>query len=257
MPSNCKRVLGVTLRSDPARDSRFTVVQLPRELSEFPPGTTFGRREGLNRHLNTEVQSLEIAAQSLVEFPEAPWDLRMQHARQCWDEARHARLIERELVAHGGHAGEFPVINYDWGVACAIDTLPGRLAVQNRTVEAGEMDLLRQLREQWQTAEEHDTAAVMDGILADEIQHVRFANEWIKNEARRNGRVVMQIAAAVEYIRQVTHAFTPAPDEENRAGVKMAELNPSDIALNLDDRRLAGFGDEDLAALSSATSLSR
>jgi uncharacterized ferritin-like protein (DUF455 family) len=244
-----KRVLGVTLRCDPARDSRFNVVQLPRELCEYPPESPEWRGESLNRHLNTEMQSLEIAAQSLADFPDAPWQLRLEHARQCWDESRHARLIERQLIAHGGRVGEFPVINYDYGVACAVDSLVGRLAVQNRTVEAGEMDLLQQLRDSWQESGEPETAAVMDGILADEVQHVRFANQWIKSEVARNPRAVMQIASAITYVRSVTEAFTPAADETNHAGVKIADLDHSGFVMNETDRRLAGFGDDDLAAL--------
>jgi uncharacterized ferritin-like protein (DUF455 family) len=243
-----KEILGVSLRDDPARDARFTVVQLPKDLHEYAPGTEAWRRESLHRHYNTEVQSLEIAAQSLADFPDAPWDLRMKHARQCWDEARHAQLIERQLVAQGGQPGEFPIINYDYGVACAVPTLGARLAVQNRTVEAGEMDLLQQLRDVWRSSGEHETAAVMDGILADEIQHVRFANDFIKEEVKRNPRVVMQIAAAMNYVRVVTEAFTPPADAENAGGVRMADLDRT-FALNTDDRRLAGFGDDDLAAL--------
>jgi len=244
-----KRILGVDLRSDPARDPRFVVVQRPQDLYEYPPGSGSWIHESLNRHLNTEMQSLEIAAQSLADFPEAPWELRMQHARQCWDESRHARLIARELVRHGGEPGQFPVINYDWGVACALETLPARLAVQNRTVEAGEMDLLQQLRDAWKAGGSPETAEVMDGILADEVQHVRFANEWIKREVRQNPRVVMEIAAAIEYLRNVTNAFTPAPDDENRAGVKLGDLDREGFDVNTEDRRLAGFGEEDLAAL--------
>jgi uncharacterized ferritin-like protein (DUF455 family) len=244
-----KRVLGVTLCDDPARETRFTVVQLPQDLCEYAPGSPEWRRESLHRHLNTEVQSLEIAAQSLVDFPAAPWGLRLQHARQCWDESRHARLVERELVAKGGFAGEFPIINYDWGVACAVKTLAGRLAVQNRTVEAGEMDLLLQLRDSWESSAEPETAALMDGILADEIQHVRFANQWIKSEAKKNPRLVMEIAAAISFVRAVTASFTPASGEQNRAGVRFADLDREGFPLNVEDRRLADFGEEDLAAL--------
>lgn len=256
-PIELKTVHGVVLRSDPARDARFKVVQLPRELCEFEPGSPSWCRESLNRHLNTEVQSLEIAAQSVADFPDAPWELRLSQARQCWDEARHARLIERQLVAQGGFPGEFPVINYDWGVACALDTLFARLTVQNRTVEAGEMDLLQQLREVWRAAGDHETAAVMDGILADEVQHVRFANDWIKRESRQNPRVLMQVAAAISYVRKVTEAFTPAAEEQNEAGIKMDAFDRASIAINTEDRRLAGFGEEDLAALSGAESAMR
>src|SRR4029079_238536 len=171
---------------------------------------------------------------------------RLQHARQCWDESRHARLVERELVAKGGFAGEFPIINYDWGVACVVKTLAGRLAVQNRTVEAGEMDLLLQLRDSWESSAEPETAALMDGILADEIQHVRFANQWIKSEAKKNPRLVMEIAAAISFVRAVTASFTPASGEQNRAGVRFADLDREGFPLNVEDRRLADFGEEDL-----------
>jgi uncharacterized ferritin-like protein (DUF455 family) len=245
----CKQVLGVTLRSDPARDPRFTVVQLPRELCEYPHGSSDWRRESLHRHFNTEVQSLETAAQSLVDFPDAPWELRLDQARQCWDESRHARLIERELVACGGFPGEFPISNYDWSVACAVGNLAGRLAVQNRTVEAGEMDLLRELRATWESLGQQSTARVMDAILADEIQHVRYANQWIKTEGRRNPMVIMQVAAAIAFVRHVTEVYAPPPDEKNQAGVAMAELNRDGFALNLEDRRLAGFSDDDLLGL--------
>lgn len=246
--ADVKSVHGVVLRNDPARDSRFTVVQHPRELYEYEPGTPQWRRESLHRHLSTELQSLEIAAQSIADFPDAPWELRMHQARQCWDEARHARVVERQLLAQGGSVGEFPVINFDWGVACALRTLAARLTVQNRTVEAGEMDLLQELRETWHAAGVHETAEVMDGILADEVQHVRFATDWIRREIRNNPRVVMEIASAIEYIQRVTEAFMPAVEDTNQAGIRFADLDRS-FAINDADRRLAGFSDEDLAAL--------
>ena len=50
------------------------------------------RRQRAHRDYNQEVQTLEIAALCLVDFPDAPWELRMEFARQCWDEARHAEL---------------------------------------------------------------------------------------------------------------------------------------------------------------------
>ena len=250
--TNLKTVLGVKLRQDPAREVVFEVVDIPSDLAEFPPGSEAWRRESLHRHMHTELQSLEIAAQSLVDFPEAPWDMRLEHARQCWDEARHAALIKGQLIAHGGRVGEFPVINFDWGVACAVDTLTARLTLQNRTVEAGEMDLLKSLREAWRQAGDPEVAEIMDGILADEVHHVRFANAWLKREQKQNPRAMMQVAAAIHYIREVTRAFTPRSDAINRAGYAVESFARDDFAVNVEDRRLAGFSDDDLAILSSA-----
>src|SRR2546423_13912975 len=81
----------------------------------------------LHREYNNEIQNAEIAAQTLVDFPDAPWELRMQLARQCWDETRHARMFLRRVIELGGRKGEAPIKNGDWAIVGMIDSLPGRL----------------------------------------------------------------------------------------------------------------------------------
>ena len=46
-----------------------------------------------------ELQALEGAGRSLWDFPDAPWDFKMNMARQCWDESRHVQIYEK-LRAH-------------------------------------------------------------------------------------------------------------------------------------------------------------
>jgi uncharacterized ferritin-like protein (DUF455 family) len=193
-----KVVRGVTLRRDPAREPCFTVVQLHTDLHDYLGMSDISRRQRLHRHMHNEMQTLEIAAQGLADFPDAPWDLRMQLARQCWDETRHTRLLYQRLREVGGCKGEFPVMNYEWGVTQLLDSLPARLAVQNRTFEAGEMDLLRQQERMWNDAGDEKTAALMDALLADEVQHVRFANRWLKQMAQDNPRTLFQVAAGLK-----------------------------------------------------------
>ena len=48
-----------------------------------------------------ELQALEGAGRSLWDFPDAPWEFKMNMARQCWDEARHVQIYEK-LLAHVG-----------------------------------------------------------------------------------------------------------------------------------------------------------
>src|SRR5437762_11635281 len=69
------------------------------------------RRERLHRHMNNEMGALEIAAQCLADFPESPWDLRMQLARQAFDESRHVHGLHQRLRQLGGYKGEFPIGN--------------------------------------------------------------------------------------------------------------------------------------------------
>jgi uncharacterized ferritin-like protein (DUF455 family) len=240
---------GVTLRRDPAREACFTVVDLHKDLHDYEGMTEVSRRQRLHRHMHNEMQTLEIVAQNLADFPEAPWELRLQLARQCWDETRHSALLYRQLRKMGGRKGEFPVMNYEWGVTQLLDSLPARLAVQNRTFEGGEMDLLRQQQAMWSEAGDHETAALMDTLLADEVQHVRYANRWLKQMARENPRTLLQVAAGVHRLKQVTVGLAPEPGETNAVGVDLTAFTHVEVMANIDDRRLAEFTEQEIAEL--------
>lgn len=244
-----KVVRGVSLRRDPAREPCFTVVEIHKDLHDYDDMSDISRRQRLHRHMHNEMQTLEIAAQGLADFPAAPWELRLQMARQCWDETRHTQLLYRRLRDLGGRKGEFPVMNYEWGVTQMLDSLPARLAVQNRTFEAGEMDLLRRQARMWQDAGDPDTAALMDGLLADEVQHVRFANRWLRDMAKENPRTLFQVAAGIQLLRRVTAALAPGEGEVNAVGVNLTAFTHPDVLANVDDRRLADFSEKEISEL--------
>lgn len=244
-----KVVRGVSLRRDPAREACFTVVHLHKDLHDYDDMSDASRRQRLHRHMHNEMQTMEIAAQGLADFPDAPWELRLQMARQCWDESRHTQILYRRLRQVGGRKGEFPVMNYEWGVTQLLDSLPARLAVQNRTFEAGEMDLLRQQERMWSDAGDKETAALMDALLGDEVQHVRFANRWLRRLAKENPRTLLQVASGVQRLRQVTAGLAPGPGELNAVGVNLTAFTHNDVMANIDDRRLAEFTQEEIAEL--------
>jgi len=245
-PATTKVVRGVTLHSDPAREGCFNVVHLHKDMHDYSDFSDVAMRQRLHRHMHNEMQSLEIAAKTLYDFPDAPWDLRMQFARQCWDETRHTQLLLRRLEQKGGRKGEFPVMNYEWGVTCMMDSLAGRLALQNRTFEGGEMDLLRQLVGTWKAEGDEETAFVLDGLLADEIQHVRFANQWLKRLAKIDPRSLLKVAMAIRFLEKVTTAMAPLPGEVNAVGVDLTGYTHLDVFANIEDRRAAEFTEEEI-----------
>jgi uncharacterized ferritin-like protein (DUF455 family) len=204
------------------------------------------RRERLHRHMNNEIGSLEIAAQMLVDFPDAPWDLRMQLARQCWDESRHVNLLYARLVELGGYKGEFPVSNFEWCLTNTFDTLAARLAVQNRTFEAGQMDILGKITDSWREVGDHTTADMLDGILADEIQHVRFANQWIRKLVADDRRLLMRIATAMMYLTRANEALAPEAGERNAVGTPVVNPNHKTFDVNVPDRMAAEFSEEEV-----------
>jgi uncharacterized ferritin-like protein (DUF455 family) len=247
--TDLKTVRGISLRRDPAREPCFTIVDQHTELKEYVDNSPVALRERLHRHMNTELQTLEIAARSLAEFVDAPWDLRREIARQCWDEARHVRLLYRRLKTKGGRKGEFPIMNFDWGVSTLATTIAARLALQNRALEGGEMDLLRQLITLWRDVGDAETAALMEAILADEIQHVRFANRWLRRLAKENARTLFDVMMAMRLLKSITEAVAPHPGETNALGVDLAAVNHASTPPSVEDRRLAEFSDEEIVAM--------
>ena len=114
-----------------------------------------------------------------------------------------------------------------------IESLAGRLAVKHRTFEAGSLDIEAQAVPMFRDVGDHSTADVMEAIEADEIPHVRFANEWINRMTDADPRAVMQIAAAVSWLRKVVNAT--------------GGESPHAIATDAESRRLAGFTTAEIA----------
>lgn len=233
---------GLTLRDRPAREACFTVVRHDAEMATHAGSDAVAVREMVHRHMSNEVTSLDIAAQCVAEFPDAPWGLRLELARQAWDEARHVQALARRLEELGGHKGEFPISTFEWDVTCAIDDLAGRLATQNRTFEAGAMDVVGGLVRGVRDAGDERTAEVLDAILADEIQHVRFANRWIKAFVEQDRRTLLKVAAAVRFVEHANRRLQAGP------GLEPPAVDPGTIApaVNIEDRRLAEFSDEEI-----------
>lgn len=245
MTAPTKMVRGVRLREDPAREPCFRLVHTDAEMTTFGDLSEADKRERLHRHMNNETGALEIAAACLYDFPDAPWELRMRLARQAADEARHATALYHRLRELGGTKGEFPIANYEWGVTNMLQDLPGRLAVQNRTFEAGLIDLLGALRVVWRDAGDDRTSDILDGILADEIVHVRFANQWIRRLSEQDPRTLIQVALAIRFLAAATAGIAPKEGERDTRGRDLSAAWQAP-AVNVEGRLEAEFTEDEV-----------
>ncbi|MEO8033326.1 MAG: DUF455 family protein [Acidobacteriota bacterium] len=237
---------GVRLRTEPARDACFRVVRKDVEMEEYEGGSEAGVQEMLHRHMTNEITSIDIAAQMLVDFPDAPWELRMELARQCWDETRHVAVLYRRLRELGGFKGQFPISAFEWCVTTALDTIVGRLTTQNRTLEAGAMDIVGGLHRSVRASGDAQTADILEGILADEVQHVRFANRWIKKLTSEQPRLLMKVAMAVRFLAEANSKVVARAGDANIAGHVFDSPEARIPAVNVEDRKLAGFTEEEV-----------
>jgi len=121
----------------------------------------------------------------------------------------------------------YPISNLDWSVVGMLDSLAARLAVQNRTFEAGSLDLGNLAISLFHKQGRDEQAEVIDGMEADEIQHVRYGNEWLRRLTDAQPRAVLEIAQAMAWLQKVVDATQRATSKD---------IPPDDHA-----RQLAGF----------------
>jgi len=188
----------------PLRDERFTVVDRWDQCANFADDDPRKVLEFMHRQMNEEMDATECSARAIVDFPDAPWEVRMFLARQCADEARHALIFARMFQARGGKLGDYPILNFQYRIICQIPTLIGRLAVQNRTFEAEGIDAIGYGIDEARAQGDDELAEFFDGQFADEIMHVRCANEFIHEMLAREPRLAMKVAQALSF---ATKAF--------------------------------------------------
>jgi uncharacterized ferritin-like protein (DUF455 family) len=217
----------------PARDARFVVRERWGECVNLPGDDPRREVEFLHRQMNEEVNGLECAARMLADFPQADWDLQMSIARQCYDEARHVEMFRALFEGRGGRVGEYPVLNFQYRIITGHPDLFGRLAVQNRSFEAEGVDAVEPEIAAARARGDEGLAQLFDAQLADEIGHVRFANEAIARAVAKDPATVIRVGRALD---QAARAFLQVMGPEAIAGVR--------YAVNREGRIEAGFSAE-------------
>ncbi len=145
-----------------------------------------GFRHKFHQLLYGEVETTDRMGKMLAEFPELPWELRMDLAHQMWDEARHIEIVakacEDELGAKLGY-GPWPLIW--WWMQNESDPLK-RITVTNSWSEANLMHMLREWRENATKRGFTRIAELCDYLQADELTHVKLATRWIRALTERD-----------------------------------------------------------------------
>ncbi len=139
-----------------------------------------GFRHKFHQLLYGEVETTDRMGKMIAEFPELPWQMRMELAHQMWDEARHIEIVakacEEELGAELGY-GPWPIAW--WWMQNEDDPLR-RISVTNSWAERNLMSTLRQWREHAEARGYHRIADLADYLQADELTHVKLATNWIR-----------------------------------------------------------------------------
>jgi uncharacterized ferritin-like protein (DUF455 family) len=187
-----------------------------------------------------EIQALEGAGRTCWDFEvgptedTVPFELKLDMARQCWDESRHCEISIKLSEWMGTEIGEFSESTFLYEAACNPDPVL-RLTGVNRALEGLAIDVFNTMREFGRIAGDPVLEFCEDWMLADEVTHVKMGSDWLRrltvdNPERRE--------RALEFQRVVDKIFS--------LGGARGENDDSPIRLARRFRELAGFTEEEV-----------
>jgi uncharacterized ferritin-like protein (DUF455 family) len=187
-----------------------------------------------------EIQALEGAGRTAHDFAEGdgtndtiPFALKLDMARQAWDEARHVEISAKLSDWMGTELGEFAENTVLFQAACSNDPIL-RLAGVNRALEGLAIDVFTQMKEFGDVAGDPYLEFCEDWMLADEVTHVKMGSDWLRRVTEKDPD---RRAKALEFQQVVDKLFS--------FGGARGDTEESPIQLARRFRELAGFsGDE-------------
>jgi uncharacterized ferritin-like protein (DUF455 family) len=195
-----------------------------------------------------EVQALEGAGRTCYDFEvgtgedDVPFELKLDMARQCWDEARHCEISVKLSEWMGTEIGEYGENAFLFEAACNPDPVL-RLTGVNRALEGLAIDVFNTMKEFGDLAGDPVLEFCEDWMLADEVTHVKMGSDWLRkltvNDKERQKR-------ALEFQRVVDKLFS--------FGGLRGEDDDNPVKLARRFRELAGF---DTAEIAEIAELSR
>ena len=193
-----------------------------------------------------EIQALEGAGRTCWDFPigsegdAIPFELKLDMARQCWDEARHVEISVKLSEHMGTEIGEFAEQTLLFEAACNRDAVL-RLAGVNRALEGLAIDVFNTMRDFGEASTDPVLYFCEDWMLADEVTHVKMGSDWLR-----------RITADDPERRQAALDFQRTVDKLFSFGGFRGEEEENPIHLARKFRALAGFNDEEISDLVDA-----
>ncbi|HVT76577.1 MAG TPA: DUF455 family protein [Acidimicrobiales bacterium] len=204
-------------------------------LSPDLPGAADQARSLMHGIFVGEIQALEGAGRTCFDFEvgagsdNVPFELKLDMARQCWDESRHCEISIKLSEWMGTEIGEFSESTFLFEAACNPDAAL-RLTGVNRALEGLAIDVFNTMREFGRKAGDPVLEFCEDWMLADEVTHVKMGSDWLRkltaSDPERRER-------ALEFQRVVDKIFS--------LGGARGENDDSPIRLARRFRELAGF----------------
>jgi uncharacterized ferritin-like protein (DUF455 family) len=154
------------------------------ELTLHPEKKGLSSKEGQARLVHDlasiELQAMELALRTLLEFPEAPLEFRQPLAELVLSEGEHLRLCLHTIRELGFEWGDWPVHLGLWQCVSTQDTLLDRLLIVHRYLEGSGLDAGATLVNRLSGVPNNAVKDVVKTIMKEEVDHVQFGSHWYR-----------------------------------------------------------------------------
>ncbi len=210
----------------PGRPPRPPMVA-PKDVPQRSLGSADGRAALLHALAHIEFNAINLALDAVWRFAGLPEAFYRDWLKVAIEEAYHFRLLRDRLASLGHAYGDFPAHNGLWEMAEKTkDDVLARLALVPRTLEARGLDASPPIRAKLAAAGDHDSAAILDIILRDEIGHVAIGNRWYRHVCGQRGLDPVATYARLATTHGAPRLRGPFNLEARRAaGFEQAELD--------------------------------
>lgn len=213
---------------EPGRPERPVLVS-PRDVPRRRPSSAAGHQALLHAVAHIEFNAINLALDCVYRFTGLPAEFYAGWLQVAEEEAGHFDLVRARLLSLGLDYGDLPAHDGLWEMACktAHDPL-ARMALVPRVLEARGLDAAPPMVAKLRALGDQASVAVLEIILRDEVGHVALGDRWFRHFCRERG---LPPEATYLHLLQALDAPWPVPP------------------LNLEARRRAGFGEEELRRL--------
>ena len=207
----------------------------PEKFSPTERNAAEGARSLMHGIFMGEIQALEGAGRTCWDFTtgagedEAPFALKLDMARQCWDESRHVEISCKLIDWMGTEVGEYAENTFLYEAACNPDPVM-RLTGVNRALEGLAIDVFNTMKNFGEICGDPVMEFCEDWMLADEVTHVKMGSDWLRRLTETNPE---RRQRALEFQRVVDKLFS--------LGGLRSDKDESPVKLARRFRELAGF----------------
>jgi len=184
----CRPAIDIAaLAGIPGRPTRPALVA-PRLLDRRGIQSEPGRAILLHALAHIEFNAINLALDAVWRFAEMPVAFYTDWIGVAAQEAHHFSLLNARLGELGHEYGDFTAHDGLWEMCeRTSDDVLARMALIPRTLEARGLDASPPIRAKLAQAGDHASAAILDVILRDEVEHVRIGNHWFRYLCEQRG----------------------------------------------------------------------